>query len=624
MTKRKPRTRKTDLVQLATAEDRLRLPPRKAPYFIAVRKGLSLGLYVGTTGSVWKWRLEKPRREEILGAPEEEEQRTELPVLSYEEAVSQAKQRAKDYLDRARKEGLGGLLPTSSATIPLQPTVADALRDYLTNLETRQVEAKGTARSRIEKIIREIGRIKLRDLVPKDLNDWMAVLVTTPPQRRAKKGCGPNFAKNFDVNEPINKLRRQCTANRSLGDLKAALNRAYENRWVTSDQGWRGVKAFPDCTGSREQVLDASQQSDFLNGCTPEFRPLAYSTLLTASRYGPMTKWRVKDFHPLDRAIRVGWDKRHQRDRLAPLTNEAIAVFHHICRDRDPEEFMFVKANGLPWGRNHQARPMGESADLMNIDVCFYNLRHTAITMWLLNGVDIATVATAVGTSSQMIEKHYKNPRVTSLAANLQEKVPQVGSFDDEIEEITRGYDAKRLERLQARKQLNFALRDLHPSSYAGKILGGTQAPLPPKPKPTTEELAELLQTTPLFKIGARYGVSGHTVKTWALKADLPVPGRGAWAKLRHEARLEGAEEPGEALERLPKPTPEELAKLLGTMPATDIAKRYGVVGPTVLRWAAEWELPRPGRGAWAKRGGEAYRQEKIAKKRTGLKGELT
>jgi hypothetical protein len=64
---------------------------------------------------------------------------------------------------------------------------------------------------------------------------------------------------------------------------------------------------FPDATGVREEVLDAKQQSQFLNLCTPEFRPLAYAALLTGCRYGPMTRWRVKDFRPLDQCLRIGW-----------------------------------------------------------------------------------------------------------------------------------------------------------------------------------------------------------------------------------------------------------------------------------------------------------------------------
>ena len=50
---------------------------------------------------------------------------------------------------------------------------------------------------------------------------------------------------------------------------------------------------------------------------------MAYGALLTGNRYGPMTKWKVKAFRPRERAIQVGWDKKHQRERLAPLGAKA-------------------------------------------------------------------------------------------------------------------------------------------------------------------------------------------------------------------------------------------------------------------------------------------------------------
>ena len=615
MTARKPRQSKKDLIQLITAEDRQRLPFRKVPYYVSLCKGLSLGLYRGSRGSVWKVRLEKPRLEEVLGIPEEEATRGDnYHVLTYEAAIVAAKRWREGQL-QALKATSNAPVATAKDTMPPNPTVADALREYLGDLETHQVEAKGTARSRINKIIREIGHIRLRDLTTKDLTDWQATTVNSPPQRRPKKDGTPNFAANFDLTIPRNKLQRQSTSNRNLADVKAALNRAYQNGWVDSDQGWRGVQAFADCTGVREEVLDAAQQSDFLNGCTPEFRPLAYGALLTGSHYTAMTKWTVKDFRPLDRCIRVGYDKRNHRDRLAPLTNEAIAVFHNITLGRAPEEPIFLKANGEPWGRNHQARPMGEGSEAVALDITFYSLRHTCITIWLLHGVEPAIVASAVGTSTAMIEKHYKNPRVGALAGVLNEKVPQVGSYDREIEAIRQMYDQQRLERLEARKQLNFSLESLHPRSFAGKIHGGTEEPPPAKLKPTRDELEALLETTPMWKIGQMFGVSGATIKTWAMKQNLDVPSRGAWAKRRHEAGLEGEERAVAAPTPTPKPTREELQALLDLMPATAIAERYGVVPPTILRWAAQWGLRLPGRGTWAKRAGETYRKARAEKK---------
>ena len=176
---------------------------------------------------------------------------------------------------------------------------------------------------------------------------------------------------------------------------------------------------MPDATGVREEVLDAKQQRQFLNSCAPEFRPLAYAALLTGCRYGPMTRWRVKDFQPVNQCIRVGWDKRHKRDRLAPLTDESIAVFHHICTGRNGEEPLFVKANGKPWGRNHQLRPMGEGTKAMDIDVTFYNLRHTAITKLSEGQSSDQTIMSIAGHVSRQMLEHYSHIRLAAKRTAL-------------------------------------------------------------------------------------------------------------------------------------------------------------------------------------------------------------
>ncbi len=608
MTRAKPRkSAEKPIIQVHTAEARAAIPVRKAPYFEKIERGLCLGLRKGVRGMTWVVRLSDPRKQAELGVPEETTPTPELPALSYEAARAKAREWKKELLAPPPSSG-----PIPAAfgivTVPAQPTVGDALDHHLALLETRQIEAIGSARARIGKIKREIGHILLADLTPQHLTDWLAWMVATPPQRRPKKDGSANFAKNWDPENPGQKRKRQSTANRCLADVLAALNRAYANGWIDTDRGWRAVEPFPNATGVREEVLDASQQSEFLNGCTPEIRPLAYAALLTGNRYGPMRQWKVKDFRPLDRCVVVGWDKRHERERRAPLSREGVAVFHCMCEGRDPEEYIFLKANGEPWGKGHQLRPMAESTEDLDVDLTFYGLRHTCITRWLLQGVDPSTVASAVGTSTQSIERHYKNPRVGMLAKELDEKTQPIGDFGDEIEAINALYESQRLQRIEGRKTLNFSLQSLHPRTYVGKVNGGVDPAPPPRPKPTPDELRALVQEMPVSRIGAKYGVSGATARKWCDQAGVEVLGRGGWAKRRRGT----ASEPGATPRR---PSRDELEPLIQTLPANVIALRYGTTGPTVLKWALTLGISTPGPGHWQKVAGQAYQEEKRARK---------
>lgn len=57
--------------------------------------------------------------------------------------------------------------------------------------------------------------------------------------------------------------------------------------------------------------------------------------------------------------------------------------------------------------------------------------------------------------------------------------------------------------------------------------------------RPTKIELHKMIWNTPLTEIGKSYNVSDNAVKKWAQKHDIPLPGRGFWAKL-YTKTLEG------------------------------------------------------------------------------------
>ena len=606
----------------SSESERASLPARKSPYWTRVKKYQRLGYRKGARGAVWVAQITNGQ-EEVIGVPPEEPKQDDYPVYTYAEAMLAAEAWCEQKLHPK------GPVTTPDPTTdpwkpgtkqrPENPTVGHALEQHLWILEQKQIESFGSARSKIRRVQRALGLIELANLTENDIEVWRGGILSTGPQRRSKKGEGPKIDEDFEEDDPASKRRRQSTANRYLADLLAALNRAYRAGWVESDLAWRGIERYPDATTSRDEVLDARQQSDLLNRCSPELRPLTYGALLTASRPGAMRRWKVKHFRPLDRAIVVGYDKAHQRERLAPLSREAVAVFDYICDDRDPEAYMFIKANGEPWGRNHYSRAFKECMKEMSLELTFYALRHTCITAWLLSGVKMSVVASAVGTSEDMIEKHYKNIRVGQMADELDDKAQPIGSFDAEVDAVHAKYEAQRKERFTAKLDLNFDLKDLRPSNYIGKVEGGiTDAPAP-KVRPTPAELEALINQYPACKIGDMYGVSGNTVKQWCLKHGIEPSHRGDWAKRRKELRVQGEEGSVEVVSRPSTLTREVLAELILQIPATEIGKQFGLSANAILNWADKWGIPKPGVGHWAKKQGEEQQEAKKARREVYL-----
>lgn len=606
----------------ATESERASLPARKSPYWTRVKKYQRLGYRKGARGAVWVAQITNGQ-EEVIGVPPEEPKQDDYPVYTYAEAMLAAETWCEQKLHPK------GPVTTPDPTTdpwkpgtkqrPENPTVGHALEQHLWILEQKQIESFGSARSKIRRVQRALGHIELSKLTENDIEVWRGSILNTGPQRRSKKGEEPKFDEDFEGDDPISKRRRQSTANRYLADLLAALNRAYRAGWVESDLAWRGIERYPDATASRDEVLDARQQSDLLNRCSPELRGLTYAALVTGNRPGALRRLKVKHFRPLDRAIVVGYDKTHMRERLAPLRREAIAVFDYICDDRDGEAYMFVKANGEPWGKNHYSRAFKQCMKEMDLDLTFYALRHTCITTWLLSGVKISVVASAVGTSEDMIEKHYKNPRVGQIADELDEKAQSIGSFDEEVEAVHAKYEALRKKRLLGKLDLKFDLNDLRPSKYVGKIEGGATDAPPPKVRPTPAELEALINQFPACKIGDMYGVSGNTVKQWCLKHGIEPSHRGDWAKRRKELRVQGEDGSVEVVSRPSTLTREVLAELIPQLPATEIGKQFGLSANAILNWADKWGIPKPEVGHWAKKQGEEHQEAKKARREVYL-----
>ncbi len=67
---------------------------------------------------------------------------------------------------------------------------------------------------------------------------------------------------------------RRSTANRVLTILKAALNHAYHENKVVSDDAWRKVKPFREADSAVVRYLNADECRRIVNACAADFRSL--------------------------------------------------------------------------------------------------------------------------------------------------------------------------------------------------------------------------------------------------------------------------------------------------------------------------------------------------------------
>ena len=103
--------------------------------------------------------------------------------------------------------------------------------------------------------------------------------------------------------------RRRASANRTLTILKAALNRAWREGKIPSDEVWRRVEPFEEADAARVRYLTVAEAKRLLNACEPDFRRLAQAALVTGARYGELIALRASDFSPDSGTIHVRTSK---------------------------------------------------------------------------------------------------------------------------------------------------------------------------------------------------------------------------------------------------------------------------------------------------------------------------
>src|SRR5262245_61693757 len=134
--------------------------------------------------------------------------------------------------------------------------VAQAMADYVDYLQTsgRESAAVTAARAGRSHILPQLGAVPVQALTTDQLRHWLAALANRLAKRNGHEDA----------------LRRsRATANRILGTLRAALNHAYAECRVPSDNTWRGrLKPFRNVAVARKRYLTVPRHS----GCSMQRR----------------------------------------------------------------------------------------------------------------------------------------------------------------------------------------------------------------------------------------------------------------------------------------------------------------------------------------------------------------
>jgi len=132
-------------------------------------------------------------------------------------------------------------------------------------------------------VLPALGDLLVHNLTTRRLADWHRSIAERPRYWRSRKGAPPNTAA-FDGGDREAVRRRRASANRVLTYLKAALNHAWRNGMVPSDDAWRRVKPFKSVDAPVIRYLSDDEIPRLLNACAGAFRDLVHAALLTGCR----------------------------------------------------------------------------------------------------------------------------------------------------------------------------------------------------------------------------------------------------------------------------------------------------------------------------------------------------
>lgn len=410
--------------KIDTRSSRAKLAERREPYWTVISAGCAVGYRKGAKGGTWIARMRDDagrQHHDALGAADDNRDPDGLTVFSF----AQAQERAREFFSQKAR-----LLAGHAAEQQGPYTVALAIEDYLAAREKRGAKSVRADRyAATARIIPDLGDVELSKLTAKRIRDWHTGLATTPKLRRTKKGAEKRATVAVDDSDPEAVRARRSTANRLLTVLKAALNHAFQEGKVASDEPWRKAKPFREADAPLVRYLSAPECVRLVNACEPSFRAIVQGALVTGCRYGELARLHVSDFNPDSGTVTVRLSKAGKPRHVA-LNAEGVQLFQNLTAGRLPRALIFTRADGKAWGASHQQRPLEDASTAAKLDppATFHILRHTYASALAMRGVPMGVIAAQLGhADTRMTERHYAHLAPSYVADTVRTALPSLG-----------------------------------------------------------------------------------------------------------------------------------------------------------------------------------------------------
>jgi site-specific recombinase XerD len=368
-----PRYRRSPRIENRT--NRLKLTPRRKPYYFGIAPGISLG-YRRNQGP-GTWSVKAPAGHgafwiKAFGLADDYEAANSGTVLDFWQAQ-----------DKARVIARAG---ESSGDRPI--TVAEALDNYGGELRSRRGDGLNISRVR-RHLPAFLASKAVAILTARDLRHWRDGML--------KRGLAP------------------ASADRTARALKAALNlAAREDHRIVNGAAWRdGLARLPDAEIARNAILSDDQVRALVAaayGLSHEFGLWVELHAVTGARTSQIESLVVRDLQDgtaprLMMPSSLKGRRRRVERKPVPIPTALAKALRRSATGRTPDAPLVQPPGGETLLRKWLKRAV--AAAKLDPGTTLYALRHSSIVRMLLAGTPIRVVAVHHDTSVVMIEKNY-------------------------------------------------------------------------------------------------------------------------------------------------------------------------------------------------------------------------
>ncbi len=397
-----PRKARDERLDNRTA--RLKMPPRREPYWRAIQQGRLIGYrrLAGGKGGTWiaqfyQRELTPPRQYLSLGTADDLLDADGFETLNF----NQAQKKAGDWFaELMRADG--------RKAEPL--TVSEAVDHYLADYAARGGKAVKDTRTAFDAhVIPALGDKEVAKLTSPTIRAWLRGLADAAPRLRASKKPDAKPGKKAPKATAPDAMRaRRASANRILTYLKAALNLAYREQRVPSDDAWRRVEPFKNVGQPRIRYLSDEEAVRLINASDADFRDMVRAALVTGCRYGELAAARLQDLNLSAGHLHIPVTKAHKA-RAVTLTEEGKELFKRLALGKVASDRLLLRADGSAWGKSYQQRPLTEACKngKIKLSITFHGLRHTHASRLAMAGTPMSVIAAQLGNSEAICAKHY-------------------------------------------------------------------------------------------------------------------------------------------------------------------------------------------------------------------------